>query len=93
LQRITDVGLSADDGGRQDYDLAVRVKRGLDKLGLHLGLSIRQGILLQEDEDRKREARVLALDVPRPRDSWKMVPGARLREWAGETRNDSVLRV
>ena len=57
-----------------------RVKRGLDKLGLHLGLSTRQGILLQEDEDR--EARVLALDVPRPRETWQTVPGARLRDWA-----------
>lgn len=65
-----------------------RVKRGLDKLGLHLGLSTRQGILLQEDEDQKREARVLALDVPRPRDSWQLVSGDRLREWAVRAKDD-----
>jgi len=72
------------------YDL---VKRGLDKLGLHLGLLTRQGILLQEDEGREREARVLALDVPRPRDSWQTVPGARLREWSTQATDLPILTV
>jgi len=70
-----------------------KVKRGLDKLGLHLGLSTRQGILLQEDEDREREARVLALDVPRPRETWHAVPGARLRDWATQAKDVPTLTV
>jgi len=70
-----------------------KVKRGLDKLGLHLGLSTRQGILLQEDDGRGREARVLALDVPRPAESWHTIPGARLREWATENRDVPTLTV
>lgn len=70
-----------------------RVKRGLEKLGLYLGLSTRQGILLQEDEEREREARVLALDVPRPRETWQSVPGMRLRDWARTAEEVPLLTV
>lgn len=70
-----------------------RVRRGLDKLGLSLGLSTRQGILLQEDEEREREARVLALDIPRARETWQTVPGTRLRDWATQAGEVPLLTV
>lgn len=106
LAGLREIGVSAqirgvEDGPRisryrvylDDVNHYDKVKRGLDKLGLHLGLSTRQGILLQEDEDREREARVLALDVPRPRETWHAVPGARLRDWATQAKDVPTLTV
>lgn len=106
LAGLREIGVSAqirsvEDGPRisryriflDDVNHYDKVKRGLDKLGLHLGLSTRQGILLQEDEDREREARVLALDVPRPRETWHTVPGARLRDWATQAKDVPMLTV
>ncbi len=106
LAGLREIGVSAqirgvEDGPRisryrvylDDVNHYDRVKRGLDKLGLHLGLSTRQGILLQEDEEGDREARVLALDVPRPRDTWHTVPGTRLRDWATQATDVPLLTV
>ncbi|WP_300327324.1 FtsK/SpoIIIE domain-containing protein [Accumulibacter sp.] len=106
LAGLREIGVSAqirgvDNGPRisryrvylDDVNHYDKVKRGLDKLGLHLGLSTRQGILLQEDEGPVREARVLALDVPRPAESWHTIPGARLREWATQANDVPTLTV
>lgn len=106
LEGLREIGVSAqirgvEDGPRisryriylEDVNHYDRVRRGLDKLGLHLGLSTRQGILLQEEEGQEREARVLALDIPRPRDVWQTVPGARLREWSAQEKDLPTLTV
>ncbi len=59
-----------------DLNHLERMRRGLDKLELHLGLQ-KQGIFLSEDS----EPRVVALDIPRPRETWQTIPGTRIREW------------
>ncbi len=63
-----------------------KVKRGLDKLGLYLGLQ-RQGIFFQDDN----EPRIIALDVPRATDTWRTVPGARIKEWASQAEDSKPL--
>lgn len=106
IEALREIGVSAqirgvEDGPRitryrvylDDVNHYDRIKRGLDKLGLSLGLSTRQGILLQEDEESAREARVLALDVPRPRETWQSVPGTRLRDWSGSAEDAPMLTV
>ena len=66
-----------------------RIHRSLDKLGLHLGLQ-QHGIFLAEDS----EPRVVSLDVPRPRETWQTVPGARIKGWATQAEPDEgALRV
>lgn len=64
-----------------------KVKRGLDKLSLYLGLQ-EQGVFYSSGN----EASVIALDVPRPMDSWQTIAGGRIKEWALEE-NNSILSV
>lgn len=54
-----------------------RVRRGLDKISFVLGLQ-KQGVFLTETGQPK----VIGLDVPRPRHSWKMISGQEVLVWA-----------
>jgi DNA segregation ATPase FtsK/SpoIIIE, S-DNA-T family len=54
-----------------------RLKKGLEKLAFFLGLQ-EQGIF----PAATAEPKVIGLDVPRRRDTWQVVGGEHLREWA-----------
>ncbi|MBF0162578.1 MAG: DUF87 domain-containing protein [Magnetococcales bacterium] len=54
-----------------------RVRRGVDKIAFALGLQ-KHGIFPVETSQPK----VIGLDLPRPRSSWKVLSGQHLLEWA-----------
>ncbi len=60
----------------QSFDL---LRRSQDKLGFLLGLD-NEGVFINPTG----EAKVIALDIPRSKKSWKVVPPSRLREWASQ---------
>lgn len=53
------------------------LRRSQDKLGFLLGLD-NEGVFINSTNEPK----VIALDIPRPRQSWKTVPSSRLKEWS-----------
>lgn len=60
-----------------------RLKRGLEKLAFFLGLQ-EYGIFTSPTA----ESKVIGLDVPRPRETWKGADGVQLAEWTkGKTAN------
>ena len=61
-----------------------KLKRGLERLGLALNLQKARPILGPGDE-----AKTLSLDVPRPRETWQVVPFSKLREWVASTPADN----
>ena len=65
-----------------------KLKRGLEKLTFSLGLQ-QQGIF----PSATNESKVIGLDVPRPRDSWQMIGGEQLTEWARGYDGDATLPV
>lgn len=66
-----------------------RLRRGLDKLAMILGIGDR-GILLQTTEEPK----VVAVDLPRTAESWKPVTSATLWAWLENvTKNSQLLPV
>ena len=61
-----------------------KLKRGLERLGLALNLQKVRPILGPGDE-----AKTVSLDVPRPRETWQVVPFSKLREWVSSTPADN----
>ena len=90
LTALSEVGIKAEiqeliNGSRIDryllklseihgYDL---LKRSLEKIGFLLGLGD-QGVFL----NHTTEAKVIALDIPRPQQSWKIIDSSGLFDWA-----------
>ncbi len=57
-----------------------KLKRGLERLGLALNLQKTRPILGPGDE-----AKTVSLDVPRPQETWQVVPFSKLRDWVSST--------
>lgn len=60
----------------KDVNQLDRLRRGVDRLALALNLQ-QEGVFLAPGD----EARVVRLDLPRPRDSWHALPGHLLQGW------------
>nr|VFJ55286.1 MAG: DNA segregation ATPase FtsK/SpoIIIE, S-DNA-T family [Candidatus Kentron sp. FW] len=65
-----------------------RVRRGLDKIAFSMGLG-EQGVFATPT----RESKVLALDIPRPRETWRIIQGGELRGWTDRDTEGMVLPV
>ena len=66
-----------------------RLRRGLDKLAMILGMGDR-GIILQATDEPK----VVAIDLPRPAESWKPVNSTSLWKWLeSDTKRNQLLPV
>lgn len=73
----------------EDVNQHDRLKRGLDKLALSLGLQ-ESGVSLGAGEGPK----VVSIDVPRSEENWKRITGDLLRQWLNEApAGDSLLPV
>lgn len=66
----------------QSFDL---LKRSVDKLGFALGLG-NEGVFLQKTS----EPRVIALDLPRNKNSWKSVPTENLYHWGNKAHSEEL---
>lgn len=72
-----------------DINQLDKLRRGLERLGLALNLQQARPILGPGDE-----AKTMSLDVPRPKNTWQIVPFSSLREWVASTPvNDEQLIV
>ncbi|MEW5980391.1 MAG: FtsK/SpoIIIE domain-containing protein [Acidobacteriota bacterium] len=102
LAALREIGVAADlrervEGARlsrcllflPDVNHYDRLRKGLDKLSMILGMGER-GILLEATEEPK----VVAIDLPRPADNWKPVTSANLWGWLESiTQDDRLLPV
>jgi S-DNA-T family DNA segregation ATPase FtsK/SpoIIIE len=100
-QALQEIGVSAEirealDGPRitrflihlPDINDLDRLKNGLEKIAFSLGLH-EQGIF----PATTGESKVIGLDVPRQRDTWQIIRGRQLADWARNYQGDARLPV
>ncbi|MDP1611084.1 MAG: FtsK/SpoIIIE domain-containing protein [Sulfuritalea sp.] len=101
VDALTEIGVDAEvqevtDGPRlsryylhlTDVNQLDRLRRGLDKLALSLNLQ-QEGVFLAAGD----EARVVCLDLPRPRETWHALPGHLLKDWSRDHAGAEALPV
>lgn len=65
-----------------------QLKRGLEKLAFRLGLQ-QEGVFI----DSTSEPKVVAMDIPRPRQNWKSIKANQLPKWAEKEKDNDRLAV
>ncbi len=65
-----------------------QLKRGLEKLAFRLGLQ-EEGVFISSTSEPK----VVAMDIPRPRQNWKTITAEQLPRWAEQEKDNNRLSV
>jgi S-DNA-T family DNA segregation ATPase FtsK/SpoIIIE len=101
VKALADIGVTADIRGfthgpritrykvfLPDVNQHTKLQKGLQKLALVLNLQHTQPTLTKGDE-----ARTVSLDIPRPANTWDLVPFEKLRGWAAAAKREEALTV